>query len=75
MPTDHHKTNVCVGTTLPPPNRISALLGPGPEIDTDHAVVIAAAAMMIAMVIALRMSSSTSGLNQAIGIADGGKTR
>jgi hypothetical protein len=51
---------VWVGTTLPPPNRASALLALlGPEIDTDQAVVIAAAAMMIAMVMVLRMSSST----------------
>jgi len=49
-----------VGTKLPPPNRASALLALlGP--DTDHAVVIAAAAM-IAMVMILRISSSTSGL-------------
>jgi len=56
----HHKRCVCVGTKLPPPNRASALLALlGP--DTDHAVVIAAAAM-IAMVMILRISSSTSGL-------------
>lgn len=52
---DHHKRCVRVGTRLPPPNRTSALLAlPGPEIDTDHAVVIAVVAMMIAIVILLR---------------------
>src|SRR5215475_11561330 len=52
---DHHKRCVCVGTRLPPPNRTSALLAlPGPVIDTDHAVVTAAAAMMIPIVMLLR---------------------
>jgi hypothetical protein len=47
---------VCVGTVLPPPKVTVALL-PGPDVDTDQAAVIAAAAMMIAMVMILRMSS------------------
>jgi hypothetical protein len=50
--------NVCVGTVLPPPKVTVALCGlPGPDVDTDQAAVIAAAAMMIAMVMILRMSS------------------
>jgi hypothetical protein len=36
----------------------------GPELDTGHAVVIAAAAMMMANAMLLPMSSSTSGLHQ-----------
>ena len=56
----HHSTTLCIGTALPPPSRVSTLLGAlGPEIDSDHAVVIAAAAMMMASVMLLRMSSST----------------
>ena|SRR5215469_1636222 len=71
-PADHHKTNVCIGTALPPPSRMSTL---GPDVDTDHAVVIAAAAIMTAMVMLRRMSSSTWIEYQAIGIAAGGETR
>jgi hypothetical protein len=72
---DHHKRCVCVGTKLPPPSRTSALLAlPGPEIDSDHAVVIAAAAMKMAIAMLLHTSSSISGLNQTIGIADDGKS-
>jgi hypothetical protein len=58
MLADHHKRCVCVGRRPPPPNPAAAPLGlPDTEIDTDHAVVIAAAAMMIAIVILLHMSS------------------
>jgi hypothetical protein len=56
--THHHRTNVCIGTVVPPPTRMSILLAlPGPDVDTDHAVVIVAAAMMITIVTLLRMYS------------------
>jgi hypothetical protein len=46
---DHHKRGVRVGTEPPPPNRASASLAVlGPELDTDHAVVITAAVTMMA---------------------------
>jgi hypothetical protein len=69
--THHHRTNVCIGTVVTPPTRMSILLAlPGPDVDTDHAVVIAAAAMMIAMVTLLRMYSPPPDWKQPIGIAD-----
>jgi hypothetical protein len=68
---------VCVGTVLPPPKVTVARCGlPGPESDTDQAAVIAAAAMMIAMVMILRMSSLHLWIDSdEIGIADGAQTR
>jgi hypothetical protein len=55
---------VGIGTGLPPRNRTCALLALLMELDTDHAVIMAAAAM-IAIVIILRMSS-TSGIESDV---------
>jgi hypothetical protein len=68
VPTEigHHKRGMRVGMELlPPPNRASASLAVlGPELDTDHAVVITAAVTMMANAMLLPMSSSTSGFHQ-----------
>jgi hypothetical protein len=45
---------------------------PGATVDTDHAVVIAAAAMMIAMVMILRISFSISEMSRSA-FPDSGK--
>ena len=53
----YQETTVRTGTKPPPPFMSTPLFGPpGAAVDTDHAVVIAAAAMMIAMVTIFRMS-------------------
>ena len=53
-----HEATLRIGTEPLPPLMSTPLFGPpGAIIDTDHAVVIAAAAIIIAMVMILRISS------------------
>lgn len=64
MPTDYHERTTCVGSVLPP--ILAPLFGPpGCVVDNDHAVVIVAVATMMAMVMILRISSSTSEINRS----------
>ena len=54
----YHEATLRIGTE-PPPALMSAplIVPPGATVDTDHAVVIAATATMIAMVMIFRISS------------------
>ena len=54
----YHEATLRIGTKTLPPLISTPLFGPpDPTVDTDHAVVIAAAVIMIAMVMIFRISS------------------
>jgi hypothetical protein len=52
----YHETKLRSGATPPPPLMSAPLFVSGRDVDTDHAVVIAAVAMTIAMVMIFRIS-------------------